>query len=400
MERNAKQKYDVLICGAGIAGSIAAKLLAKKGISVLLLEKDEYSGKTNACGGLFDRPYFNRYVKDGSVLEQSIKKNVFFLPWGKVVFDCDQVTVKRRIFDRYLAEQAKAAGAKLMNRQKVVDYQVKKAGQVLATVKDVNTKMLWQVEVKIIVFADGPNSLAFKNPVFQKQLKKQYWAYAYAYEIAQAPVPSDEVYIYFLPDLYPWGYGWIFPNKLESNIGVGSILPELDKEPLKQKLFYFIESFKPTAKLLQGRKIVDKKGGYIPMWMLNTLSDDSQLLLGDAAGMVSPLFGAGIDYAIEAAEASAPVIEKAIKTQNFSATSLKDYDQQVEKRFGLELKKQMLLARIIIFSKKFGKLWPVKILAVVAFGSKYTRWNKIKILAYPWLGKPTIKSENQTIDHK
>ena len=134
---------------------------------------------------------------------------------------------------------------------------------------------------------------------------------------------------------------------------------------------------------------------------MRKISDDSQILLGDAAGMVSPLFGAGIDYAIESAEACVPVIEQALQTSNFSASKLKEYEAKIEQRFGRELKKQMLLARLIIFSKKFGKLWPVKILSVIAFGSQYNRWNKIKILTFPWLGKPkTIRDQTHSIDHK
>ncbi|NOX88776.1 MAG: NAD(P)/FAD-dependent oxidoreductase [Calditrichaeota bacterium] len=393
--------YDVIIVGAGIAGSVAAGLLAKKGISVLLAEKDEFSGKTAACGGLFDRSYFDRYARNEDVLEQAIKKNIFHLPWGNVIYDCDQVTVKRRVFDRYLADRAKSAGAKLLNRTKAIDYRVKKPGEVSVVLQDGKTKSEWVVRGKIILFTDGPRSLAFKNPEFARQLKKNYWAYAYAYEVEGVPVGEDEAHIYFAPRLFPWGYGWIFPNKKESNIGVGAILPDRDGGELKQKLFDFIERFPPTANLLKDRPVVDKKGGFIPMWMMSRITDDSQILAGDAAGMVSPLFGAGIDYAVDAAELCVPVIEEALKSGDFSAKTLLKYDRAVKERFGKDLRKQMLIARLIIFSRKFGKLLPVKLLSVSAFGGKYSRWNKIKILFYPLLGIPR-SSEKLTakMDHK
>ncbi len=394
-------KYDIIIIGAGIAGSIAAKLLARQGYSILLLEKDPYSGKTNACGGLFDRPYFDRYVNKPSVLEQRIKKNIFHLPWGNVVYNCDQVTVKRRVFDRYLSEQAAAAGAKVMYLQKVEDYVLEKVGQVVVTVRDIQKKQLWQAQAKAIIFSDGPNSLAFKNPRFQKQVKKQFWAYAYAYEVEGVACPGDEAHIYFSPQIYPWGYGWIFPNKKESNIGVGSILSEIKKAALKPKLFYFLNKFPATAPLLKNRKIVDKKGGYIPMWLMSHCTDDSQVLVGDAGGMVSPLFGAGIDYAIEAAEAASLVLSRAIQKNEFSAAFLKQYDQEIYQRFGKQLRKQMMIARVIILSQRFGRYWPVKLLSVSAFGAKYSRWNKIKILTYPLLGKPKVNENRQpVIDHK
>ena len=398
---SSQNKYDVIVIGAGIAGSVVSRLLAQKGFSVLLVEKDEYSGKSTACGGLFDRSYFDRYVSDASIIEQEINKNVFHLPWGSVIYDCNQVTVKRRVYDRYLAQQAHLAGAKLLNKVRAIDYQVATAGKVLVALQDVWDKRQWQVQTKMILFADGPHSLAHKNNTFARQIKKRYWSFAYAYEVEGIPVPRNEAHIYFVPKLFPWGYGWIFPDKNESNVGVGTILPKIQMEKIKQKLFDFLQHFQQTAPLLKKREIKDKKGGFIPMWMLKRMSADSQLLLGDAAGMVSPLFGAGIDYAIDAAEAAAKITENALKSGNFNASFLNRYDRDIEVRFGKDLRKQMLLAKIIIFSQNFGRYWPVKILTVIAFGAKYSRWNKIKILAYPILGQAkTIDVQNDILSHK
>ncbi len=396
-----RKEYDVIIIGAGIAGSVAARLLASKKRTVLLVEKDDYSGQTVACGGLFDRPYFRRYVNDPTVLEQPIRKNIFHLPWGKVVYDCDQVTVKRRVFDRYLAGQAERAGAELHNGVKALDFKIEKPGRAQVQLRRRRDGMVCTVNARLILFADGPRSLAFKNPTFARQLDKRFWSYAYAYEVQGTPLPQDEAHIYFAPQLFSWGYGWIFPNKKESNVGLGTILPEMKRISLKEKLLTFLQEFAPTAPLLKNRSVVDKKGGYLPMRLMHPLSDHSQLLLGDAGGMVSPLFGAGIDYAIEAAEAAAQTAEEALRTNRFDARFLRTYDHAVDERFGKDLRKQLLLARWIIFSKKFGRLWPIKWMSVVAFGNKYSRWNKIKILLFPLLGKPRVKAENDSsLEHK
>ena len=396
-----RNAYEVVVIGAGIAGSIAARLLAKKGISVLLVEKDRFSGKNTACGGLFDRPYFDRYVDDTTIIEQEIRKNIFHLPWGDVVYDCNQITVKRRVYDRYLAGKAQKAGAELVNLVKATDFTIEAPGRTTVTLQAVPSGQHQKVQAKLILFADGPRSLAFKNPLFKKQVRKKYWAYAYAYEVEGLPVSSEEVHIYFAPQLFPWGYGWIFPNKKESNVGVGTLLSQKESNALKKKLFYFLNEFPATGSLLSGRAIKDKKGGFIPMWLYDRLSDDSQLLLGDAGGMVSPLFGAGIDYAIDAAEAAAQTVSEALRQNRFSADFLQRYDQRINERFGKDLRKQMLLTRIILMSRRFGKLWPVKILTVIAFGAKYSRWNKIRILAYPFLGKPKpLAQDRHKLDHK
>ena len=388
--------------GAGIAGSVLARLLAEKGVEVLLVEKDEYSGKTTACGGLFDRPYFDRYVDDPSIIEQEIKRNVFIMPWGEVTYECDQVTVKRRKFDRYLAERAQQSGAHLVTLTKAVDYRVKSPGAVEVTLNHRKSRETRTVQAKLVAFADGPHTLAKANPLFNYEPNRPYWAYAYAYEVEGIPIDPQEIKIYLDERIAPWGYGWIFPNRNDSNIGVGTIQAEIDRGiKVKEKLFYFIEEYEKTGPLLKDRKIVDKKGGFIPMWLIQHFADDSQVVLGDAGGMVSPLFGAGIDYAIEAAEAAAPVILEALAHNDFTRHRLQGYEANLEDRVLKDLRKQMLLAKIIIHSLRFGKRFPVKILAAIAFGAKYNRWNKIKILTYPILGKPKpLTQDSQFLSHK
>ncbi len=396
------ERYDVIVVGAGIAGSVLARLLAEKGVEVLLVEKDEYSGKTTACGGLFDRPYFDRYVDDPSIIEQEIKRNVFIMPWGEVTYECDQVTVKRRKFDRYLAERAQQSGAHLVTLTKAVDYRVKSPGAVEVTLNHRKSRETRTVQAKLVAFADGPHTLAKANPLFNYEPNRPYWAYAYAYEVEGIPIEPQEIKIYLDERIAPWGYGWIFPNRNDSNIGVGTIQAEIDRGiKVKEKLFYFIEEYEKTGPLLKDRKIVDKKGGFIPMWLIQHFADDSQVVLGDAGGMVSPLFGAGIDYAIEAAEAAAPVILEALAHNDFTRHRLQGYEANLEDRVLKDLRKQMLLAKIIIHSLRFGKRFPVKILAAIAFGAKYNRWNKIKILTYPILGKPKpLTQDSQFLSHK
>lgn len=384
------KEYEIIVIGAGPAGSAFARLMADKGRSVLLLERQEYSGKVTACGGLLSRSHFDRFVHDTAVIEQEINKIDFIFPWSEVAHEDKFVTVQRCIFDRYLAEEAERRGATLMTSTTATDYQVIKPGEVTVTVKKKKTKDTETFKGKFIAFADGPFSMAAKkNPRFDPKPKKDYWAFAYEYDLDGVTIEPDVCKIYLDQRLVPWGYAWIFPDKDMMNVGVGTILPEMqDREDLKRSLEFMLEKHPVTAPLLKDAKIRRRNGGYIPMRLLDEYCDDSIALIGDSAGMVSPLFGAGIDYCLDAAAILADVVEEGLETGNLGRDQLTKYDQGMENGFFKDLKHQNRASEIIIKSLRFHKSLPTKLLSVAAFGAEYNRFNKVKTLFYPALGEP------------
>lgn len=379
--------FDVIVIGAGIAGSFLARVLAENSLSVLLLEKDSVPGKSAACGGLLEEEDFNKCQLSQEVIEQHIKKNIFDLPWGTVTINACQVTVKRRNFDYQLARMAVNNGAELRTSSKAIDYNVSQAGHVSVTIHSQIDERIYKVSSKIIAFCDGPTSLAHQNTKFNYRASKKYRAYAYAYEVESQPIDTDTIRVIFDHRLFRWGYGWIFPNAGNSNIGVGTLLKLCpDFADIKKKQNYFIDGYPKTKGYFSGNQVTEKKGGYIPMRLLKRFSDDSQLVLGDAAGMVSPIFGAGIGYAIKAAGIAARTICDAVKQNRFEACYLNRFDRELNDLIR-DLKKQFLVSRIIIFGAKFGKRWPIKFFAVIAFGANYKRLDKLRILFHPLLGQ-------------
>ena len=125
---------------------------------------------------------------------------------------------------------------------------------------------------------------------------------------------------------------------------------------------------------------------------LKRFYDDSLAVIGDAAGMTSPLFGAGIDNAFEAALLLAKIVDEALRTKNYSQEVLIQYQSALERGIIGELRKQSLIAKIIIASMHIHASLPTKLLSVIGFGRHYNRRDKVKTLFYPALGRPRMKS--------
>src|SRR5712692_7004958 len=155
--------YQVAVIGAGPMGSFAAERLARAGIRVLLLEKDPVPGASTVCGGgmHIEVP---RYVSlPGHILERQLRACRLVLD-GKArdwrFATTQYVTVKRSDLDRYMAEQAVKAGASL--RTSALVKEVRPSEGVLRY-EEAESGHLREAAAEVFIFADGPNSLAFRT---------------------------------------------------------------------------------------------------------------------------------------------------------------------------------------------------------------------------------------------
>ena len=110
-----KLKTDVTVIGAGPAGAVTARTIARHGFDAVLVEKDGYPGETNVCAGGMPKSIIKETELSSDVIEKEISGGKQFFPWGLKISNLDYVTVYRQVFDKALASIAVEEGAKTLS---------------------------------------------------------------------------------------------------------------------------------------------------------------------------------------------------------------------------------------------------------------------------------------------
>ena len=309
-------RTDVVVIGAGPAGSTTARVIAEHGFDVVLVEKDRYPGETNVCAGAMPRAIFKDMRLPSDIIEKEILIEKHYFPWGIKVFKPDHVSVYRNVFDRNMANKAVESGAKLLTDTLIEDVHVKRERI------DVISKGKKVIESQIVVFADGPNTLAYRKFGIGFAPKATDVFLSVTVEVKWENNPIDFFGVYYNYDISPWGYGWICPRRDTINAGVLCLYDKLRSNPINS-LNYFIS--KHPLKDLRAREIVWLRSALIPVAPARKIYGKRMLVVGDAAGMVDPVSGEGIIHAITGGKLAGEVCVKALEEENFSSSFLSKY---------------------------------------------------------------------------
>lgn len=320
--------YDIIIIGAGPAGSAAATALARQGRSVLLLEKAAHPRHKSCGGGLSARllPYLDADLKE--IVEREIRKVVFLLRKKEVSGSSEQPVaylVRRDRFDAYLAEKARKAGAEIVENCPARDWREIPEGVEVQSRRGRDT-------ASFMIGADGAAGRVARklHPHWKKQL-------ALALE-AEVPLRNQEEAVWI--DLaVPRGYGWIFPKENGAAIGVADFK---GKVPKPQGLYSDFLGRHPRSSEAGS---VPPNGCTIPIYRSAAppLVKGRVLLIGDAGGLVDPLFGEGIFYAVRSGQMAAEAIGAAFAGRG-EATS---YDRAVRETFYPDFERAARMAKWI-----------------------------------------------------
>ena len=325
-----KQEYDIIVVGAGPAGSMAARFAAEQGVSVLMLEKDRDVGYPVRCGEAISKAGVEEFITpDPKWIAATISKFSFNAPDGtEVILDFGEAgyVLERRIFDYELARTAADAGAEILTRAYV-------NGLIFGDGKVSGVKYEYQGEQKelkskIVIAADGVESRVGRWAGLTTHIDFRDMESAVQITAANIPVDQNTLYFYFGQDYAPQGYFWIFPKgDKKANIGLGVSGLIGKKKSALSFLNDFMERYYPAAPVL-----TTIAGGVPCSITLDKISAPGIMLVGDAARQVNPLSGGGIASGMIGGSIAGRIAAEAVKTNK--PDYLLSYDKAWGDRLG------------------------------------------------------------------
>lgn len=352
---------DVLIVGAGPAGSFAAELLARGGARVALFD-GRPEGEPKACGGGVTAKALKAWPHLLNAVGRTVHELEMYSPSGKrlhLKLDEPFAIYSRIAFDSYLRERAREAGAAVLS-QKISARRIKRTEQ--GWTASGPSGVEWKGTM--LIGADGAGSgigrmLAGALPPSEMEV-------AFGYRAPLAESGNAPTVVAFLPG---WvGYAWAFPRLDHISFGIATTQDAFEHQPLDKLLWRFMLGYyrqreDPKANLWTSRKsdqtrderirnlltaTAERYAARIPglndkTWDTRRVCNEGWALLGDAAGFADPVTGEGIYYALRSAE---------LLAECFLAGTPLDYEQRWRQDFGRDLKRASQMRR-----RFYGNFW-------------------------------------------
>jgi len=309
---------DVIISGAGPAGSIAAYELASHGISVLILEKSQFP-RYKVCGAGLTHKILREIPFDISpVFETTVYNVIFSHGFSDVFTRTSEVpliycTMRDRL-DAFLLAKAVEAGAKVLYGEKITEVvQQHDHARVMTSSGSFRSQL--------VIGADGASSAVARSAGLRENLMP---GLAWEAEVQADPaiVKAYSQTLFLDWGAFPGGYGWVFPKGDHFSIGVGGPAA-LSKwmMPYYDRLVDYLENGS-GIRILHTASL---KSWPIPVRLKRSRFHNGKVIVaGDAAGLTDPLTGEGIYYAIRSGRLAAAACKNYLGKENPSMESYTD----------------------------------------------------------------------------
>jgi digeranylgeranylglycerophospholipid reductase len=307
--------YDVIIIGAGPAGSAAACECARLGLLTLCIEEHGTIGYPVQCAGLLSNTAFSECrVSERPVLTEISGARVIAGLGGEILIDAKTkkaVVVDRGALDREMAECAANAGA---------EYQLKTAAYKISgtTLMTRGAHGHKEIPFKLLIAADGPRSTIAR--IHNMPRAKTFLAGIQV----DLPLACDPRFVEIYPDASPDFFGWMIPTgSNRARIGL------CGQNQVAERFAAFQKKFGPGSTHLVT--------GTLPLGLMPKTYGPRTLFVGDAAGFAKPTSGGGVYTGIRSARHAAAVAARCCESDTFSPAALGEYEKRWKEDIGREL---------------------------------------------------------------
>lgn len=326
--------YDVVVIGAGPAGSRTARLLADRGYRVVILERDAAVGLPVHCTGVVSAECMQRYDIPESLVIDSIKSFVLRSPHGHAVDikrkDVQAYVLDRVSLDRHLADQAVATGAELMTSVEATAVQWD-GKNVRVACRGGNVQ---ELTGRIAILATGYGSALARSLGFGGG--------AEVVSGAQVVVEASSVRgleVFTGKDTGKGGFGWLLPWKPGLAL-VGILTRKHTVRYLQEQ----IDRLQEQGKIGEVRETFRCRP--VPLEVAKVAVYDGILGVGDVVGQVKPTTGGGIYFGLLGADIAGEVIHDALLAGDATAAALQPYEIEWRKLMEPEIRGGYLLRRL------------------------------------------------------
>jgi flavin-dependent dehydrogenase len=342
------ERYDVIVIGGGPAGAALSTLLARRGRSVLLLEKEQFPrfhiGESllpcamplfEQLGVLpeLERRFLPKHAAEFVTADGSMTRRYTFgsglVPGASTAFEVD-----RAEFDQVLLDNARAAGAEVRQGVKVVDFALSESEARVSARDDAGNALAFEADM--LVDASGQQSMLAGRMGLRKMdpTLRNFSVFSHFEGAARATGDREgDISIVLVPE----GWWWVIPLRGDRT-SIGLVAPSRTLQGRKPDELYLMERIESTPYLRErfraARRTADVRAMSDWSYSSARMAGDRWLLVGDAAAFIDPVFSTGVYLGLASAFRAADALEKAFGARRFSRSQFVDYERWVRRGVG------------------------------------------------------------------
>ena len=384
---------DIIVVGAGPAGSCAAIAAAKAGQRVVLIERGPFPGSKNMYGGVIYPRILDELIPDwyehAPIQRWVVRRSTMLLSdtgalnidyrsnaWGQAPYN--GATAYRPDFDNWLAQQAVAAGAELICSTTVTGLLRDAQGRITGITTD---RPDGDLTASVVIACDGVNSFVAKEAGLYKKVDASNYTLGVKETLSLPKSVIDErfgvrdnqgVDIEILGGTSGINGGAFIYTSLDTiALGVVLKLPKLSAQKKRpEEIIAELKRHPAIAPLIEGAEVIEYSAHLIPeagLDMMPTMVADGLLVAGDAAALclAAGIWLEGVNFAMASGMYAGEAAAKAIQSGNTSASGLQSYTKKLNETFVLKDHKKLRKIPHLVLSDRVQHKYPMFVTGIV-----------------------------------